>query len=214
MYVVRHCPYMQMLVFYTEIEYFKTNRQPTSNNGAAVGASVTVIILLLVAVAVALILVYIWWRYIGRTACNHLYIHVIYSTLCLCRRRAYKELLGGEIAESADHGQVEMEAFHADPPHTISPFTGTMEPIPLDKFKDHVVRMHSNDDYLFSEEYNVSPHTHTPAHSLLAWYVYLYRVLSRVTHLPLSHATCHATSQRTDMPTLWLVSLTVSTVDL
>ena len=81
--------------------------------------------------------------------------------LCLCRRRAYKELLGGEIAEPADHGQVEMEAFHADPPHTISPFTGTMEPIPLDKFKDHVVRMHSNDDYLFSEEYNVSPHTHT-----------------------------------------------------
>ena len=33
---------------------------------------------------------------------------------------------------------------------------GTMEPIPVSQFKAHVLKMHSNDDYLFSEEYAVS----------------------------------------------------------
>ena len=75
----------------------------------------------------------------------------------LLRRRVYKALFEGEIAEnSGSHERVQMQPVLVNP-HPISPFSGTMEPIPLDKFKDHVERMHSNDDYLFSEEYNVCP---------------------------------------------------------
>ena len=33
---------------------------------------------------------------------------------------------------------------------------GTLDPIDVDQFADHVAKMHSNDDYLFSEEYSVS----------------------------------------------------------
>ena len=33
---------------------------------------------------------------------------------------------------------------------------GTFESIPVSAFGTHVKRMHANDDYLFSEEYNVS----------------------------------------------------------
>ena len=33
---------------------------------------------------------------------------------------------------------------------------GTLDPIPVDQFARHIVQMHSNDDYLFSEEYSVS----------------------------------------------------------
>ena len=33
---------------------------------------------------------------------------------------------------------------------------GTLDPIPVHQFASHVVLMHSNDDYLFSEEYSVS----------------------------------------------------------
>ena len=53
-------------------------------------------------------------------------------------------------------------------PNPVSPYSGTLEPIPLDKFKEHVQRMHSNDDYLFSEEYNVSITIHTS--TLFDWY--------------------------------------------
>ena len=35
-------------------------------------------------------------------------------------------------------------------------FSGTINPVSVDDFKDHVQKMHSNDDYLFSEEYSVS----------------------------------------------------------
>ena len=74
----------------------------------------------------------------------------------MCRRRAYKSLLEGEIAENSGTHRLGLPL---QPvminPMTVSPFSGTMEPIPLEKFKDHVERMHSNDDYLFSEEYNV-----------------------------------------------------------
>lgn len=33
---------------------------------------------------------------------------------------------------------------------------GTVSPIPIADFREHVHKMHSNDDYLFSEEYSVS----------------------------------------------------------
>ena len=36
-------------------------------------------------------------------------------------------------------------------------FTDSIQPIPVKDFKEHVQKMHSNDDYLFSEEYSVSP---------------------------------------------------------
>ncbi len=32
---------------------------------------------------------------------------------------------------------------------------GSIQPIQVEDFKEHVHKMHSNDDYLFSEEYNV-----------------------------------------------------------
>jgi protein tyrosine phosphatase len=78
------------------------------------------------------------------------------------RRRAYKFLFEGEIAEGSGQQQgVQMQPVFINP-HPVSPYSGTMEPIPIDKFKDHVERMHSNDDYLFSEEYNsIEPH-HAP----------------------------------------------------
>ena len=47
-----------------------------------------------------------------------------------------------------------LQTIHTNP--SVSPYSGTMEPIPLAMFKDHVQRMHSNDDYFFSEEYSVS----------------------------------------------------------
>lgn len=76
------------------------------------------------------------------------------------RKRALKDLFGGVIAEPADSQQLATAtAIPMQPvfinPNPVSPYSGTMEPIPVDKFKDHVHRMHSNDDYLFSEEYNV-----------------------------------------------------------
>ena len=88
-------------------------------------------------------------------------------------------------------------------PNPVSPFSGTMEPIPLNKFKDHVERMHSNDDYLFSEEYNVYiilyPPSPTLPHTLPP--LSLCRVLSQIMLRPPLRATCPATSPRTDMPT-------------
>jgi netrin-G3 ligand len=127
------------VIFHTEFEFFKTDPNPPSN-AAAVGASVTIVLLLLVAVVVAFVVFCIWWR-----------------------RRAYKSLFEGEIAEtSATMRQgIQMQQVIINP-QPISPFSGTMEPIPLEKFKDHVERMHSNDDYLFSEEYNSIEPNHAP----------------------------------------------------
>ena len=34
-------------------------------------------------------------------------------------------------------------------------YPGSISPIPVKEFKEHVQKMHSNDDYLFSEEYSV-----------------------------------------------------------
>ena len=125
------------------------------------------------------------------------------------RRRAYKFLFEGEIAEGSGQQEgVQMQPVFINP-HPISPFSGTMEPIPLDKFKDHVQRMHSNDDYLFSEEYNVCSPFPSQISSL---YIYSLpisvscRVLSRIMLQPPLPVTCPATSQRTDMPTLSHVS--------
>ena len=59
------CPiglYTQMLIFYTEFEFFKTDAEPVGDNSVAIGVSVTFVILFLVAVAVLFILVCIWWR--------------------------------------------------------------------------------------------------------------------------------------------------------
>ena len=33
---------------------------------------------------------------------------------------------------------------------------GTLVPIPVEEFAEHVKKMHSNDDFMFSEEYLVS----------------------------------------------------------
>ena len=85
----------------------------------------------------------------------------------LLRRHAYKSLFEGEIAANSDNQphSIQMQPVVINP-HPVSPYSGTMEPIPLDKFKDHVERMHSNDDYLFSEEYNVRAITSlSPFHS-------------------------------------------------
>ena len=85
--------------------------------------------------------------------------------LCIYRRRAYKNIFGGEIANAPSDENIPLDSIQITNLHTIGPFSGTMEPIPLDKFKDHVKRMHSNDDYLFSEEYSVGCHTHTHTHT-------------------------------------------------
>ena len=136
--------------------------------------------------------------------------------VCVARRRAYKSIFEGEIAESPP-GQtqgLQMQSLFINQ-QTVSPYTGTMEPIPLDKFKDHVERMHSNDDYLFSEEYNVcilSSISHLNStislFSLslslslsLAFTHSVYRVLSQTMLRHPLLATCPATFQRTDMPT-------------
>ena len=122
------------------------------------------------------------------------------------RHRAYKSLFEGEIAGSpGQHEGVVMHPVLVNP-HPISPFSGTMEPISLDKFKDHVERMHSNDDYLFSEEYNVCLSFPTPYLPHYSLYLYLCRVSNRITRLPRSPATCPATFQRTDTPTFLHVS--------
>ena len=75
--------------------------------------------------------------------------------MLISRRRAYKDLFEGEIAENADETTaLPLQTIHVNP--SVSPYTGTMDPIPVDKFSKHVQKMHANDDYLFSEEYNVS----------------------------------------------------------
>lgn len=40
--------------------------------------------------------------------------------------------------------------------HSFSCIAGTLQPVPVPGFADHVNHMHANDDYLFSEEYSVS----------------------------------------------------------
>ena len=72
-------------------------------------------------------------------------------------------MYGGEIAEAPDNPN---EIRMIENPTAISAYSGTLEPIPLDKFKEHVEHMHSNDDYLFSEEYNVSIFPTTPPLSI------------------------------------------------
>ena len=37
-----------------------------------------------------------------------------------------------------------------------SPTVGTLQPVPVRDFADHVKFLHANDDYLFTEEYGVS----------------------------------------------------------
>ena len=40
--------------------------------------------------------------------------------------------------------------------HLRFPAAGTLQPVPVPEFADHVNHLHANDDYLFSEEYSVS----------------------------------------------------------
>jgi len=39
---------------------------------------------------------------------------------------------------------------------------GTLQPVPVPGFADHVNHMHANDDYLFSEEYSAVEPNHAP----------------------------------------------------
>ena len=133
----------------------------------------------------------------------------------MLRRRAYKFLFEGEIAEGSGQQQgVQMQPVFINP-HPVSPYSGTMEPIPLDKFKDHVERMHSNDDYLFSEEYNVCSLPFQPKFfPVLSPRSVSCRVLSRIMPQPPSPVTCPATSRRTDTPTLSHVSPPLAQCDV
>ena len=81
-----------------------------------------------------------------------------------------------------------------------------MDPIPLDKFKDHVQKMHANDDYLFSEEYNVSVMCCSVLLMMVCMVVIIpCRILSRTMPPLPSLVTCPAIHQRTDMPILYHV---------
>ena len=115
--------------------------------------------------------------------------------LGIYRRRAYKSIFRGEIASAPSDENIPLEGIQITNLHTTAPFSGTMEPIPLDKFKDHVERMHSNDDYLFSEEYSVSSHplTHTHTHARTQSIVlnHLLPQSLEPSHAPTSNA-CHS----------------------
>lgn len=129
------------------------------------------------------------------------------------RRQVLKEMFGGEIAEPVDNQEQGATAIPMQPvfinPHTVSPYSGTMEPIPVEKFKDHVQRMHSNDDYLFSEEYNVRcPPQYT--HNTCVYIPSMCRMLSPIMPRHPSQVTYPATISRTDMPTSLPVSPTFS----
>ena len=73
-----------------------------------------------------------------------------------------------------------------------SPTVGTLQPVPVRDFADHVKYLHANDDYLFTEEYGVSSRT-ISAMPLISMHLQLGQVLWLV--LSCQHSTCLTRTQ-------------------
>ena len=63
-------------------------------------------------------------------------------------RRNGKHIYTGEVAYTESENVVLN-------PVAPQPYLGTFQPIPVSEFRNHVMKMHADSDYRFSEEYGV-----------------------------------------------------------